>query len=293
MASNRSARRKAKHKASAYVRRALIHPIQALVVVTALFLAMTFGGLLLLAAIVVSEAFVLAALPRFAWFRHEVDEQLERAARSEAASARAALVGRMSEEHRMELEYIERLASQIRARSQPDDQDGGEGEWLGLGELLALYIRIAIAHHASATAFRPADRPGLDQHVANLEAIHKKAPASARAWVERRLDVARRRADVWDRAHDEQQRMEHALATIGAILRWMHEESATAPTRPLRDDLEHMIASWEQDGRTVRELSTLCNDAEPIDAEVLRLGRDGDLIRAEELGFAGACLRSS
>lgn len=275
---------------STYRRHALVHGAQAFVIaVPAILALLTLSIVLPLVVLVAAELSVLLALPRVSWFRAEIDERIERSARIHASASRARLLGRMSPEHRSELEYLERLGAQIRERGEAFD-DGSDtvvDGWLGLERLLALYVRLAIAHRASADSFRAVDRTQLDAHIGKLRALQEVASDPSREWIDRRLAILQRRAEAWDRARIEQELLTHQLATIGELVRWMHEQCATSQTESVRVELEDMLASWEQNGTTLHELSTLCDNGEEIDPRVLELGRE-PLPAPEPLQVGGA-----
>jgi hypothetical protein len=269
---------------SVYRRHALRHIVQAFVLVIPATLALlTLSVLVPLVMLLVGEVLIIALLPRTAWFRRRVDEHLRELNRAEATAARAALLGRMSDEHRIELERLERLAAQIRERSVTvtADVDGALNEWLGLGRLFAAYVRLAIAHNSSTISFRAVDRVALNDHVARLESAQMAATDRTRLWIDRRLAIARRRVDAWERAREERELMAHGLATIGELVRWMYEQSATTPTEPVRAELEDTLATWEHNGTTLHELSALCDGYDAIDVKVFELGH-------EPLGAASA-----
>ncbi len=250
-----------KHAISVYRRHSVKHSAQAVLLIIpatiALFSHTIVVPLLLLA---IGQAGLLLLLPRLGRFRRAVDLRIAETRRADAAAMRELLVGRMSDEHRRELEHIERLAVQINQRSVRAGADDGldADEWLGLSRLFAAFIRLAIAHRQSVEAYRPISRADLAEHAAHLDAMRRNTTGPAREWIERRLAIARRRIEAWERALAERSVMAHGMAMIGELVRFMHEQCVTAPTDSIRVDIEATVAAWEQDGATLRALSAIC-----------------------------------
>ncbi len=278
MARTIRAQLKNRHERLHYCKHAFKHPMQALVLVTPVILALlTLSMILPLVVMLVAEVIVIAVVPRCAWFRTAVDEQVDRLARAEAAEVRASLLARISDEHRRELENLERLAAQIRERSGQTEERRSAGEdWLGLDRLLGTYVRLAMACRTSVESFRAVDRATLDDHVLTLEAMRIASTDSTRTWIDRRLAIAHRRVAAADRAHDERERLAHGLATIGELVRWMYEECVATRAELVHAELEDALTTWEQNGTTLHELSTLCDGLETVDVDALALGRDSN-----------------
>ncbi|MBX3187743.1 MAG: hypothetical protein KF819_12040 [Labilithrix sp.] len=278
MARIRSARNRSRHQAGWYRWHALKHPAQALVFVTPAILATVTVTLLVpLIVLLVSELLVLAILPHCAGFRQSIDERLEAIARAKAAEARVSMLTRLNDDHRIELENLERITAMIRERCGQGGHVDGAGpadDWLGLGRVLAVYVRLAMAYRTSMEAFRAVDRLGLAEHIARLETQRVTASESTRPWVERRLAIAHRRVIASQRTQEECERLAQGLATIGELVRWMYEECVTNRSDGVQAELEEALASWEQSGATLHELSALCGGIDAIDVDALALGRD-------------------
>lgn len=262
---------RARHPISLYRRRALSHPGQAFLVLAAAMLAvLTLSAVVPLVVLAVGEVAFLGVVPRSRFFQAAIDQHTERVEREEAAAKRMALTARLAEEHRLELEHLEQLATRIRDRiGEEHGQDA-----FGLGRLLATYARLATAHRTSTEAFRTRDQSALLDQLATLEAMRTRVPAASLGALERRIAVARTRIDVWQRALDDRDRISHELATIGEIIRWMYEECAATTAVRARAELEETLASWQHDGATVGELSELCAEGDGVDATVFALGGD-------------------
>jgi hypothetical protein len=263
-----------KHGVWLYREHAAKHVAQVAVLVIPATIALWTHMLVLpLLAALVGEALLLAVLPQSSRFRRHVDLRLAEASRARAAAARDLLVGRMSDEYRRELEVLERLAMRIQERTvvlRTGDVVTAD-EWLGFGRLFGAFVRLAIAHRTSSETFKPVNRTELGDHVARLELMLQSSTGASQRWVVRRLAIARRRIAAWERALEERVVMAHGIAMIGELVRWMHEQCAAAPTEPVRADLEEMLAAWEQNGATLRELSAICGTADESELEVFEL----------------------
>jgi hypothetical protein len=267
-----------KHGVWVYREHAIKHVAQVVVLVIPATIALWTHMLLLPAlAVLMGEALLVGLMPRSSQFRRHVDARLAELSRARAAAARDLLVGRMSDEHRRELEVLERLAARIHERTvvlRSGDVITAD-EWLGFGRIFAAFVRLAIAHRASAETFKPVNRTELAEHVTRLELMLQSSSGAAQHWIIRRLAITRRRIAAWERALEERVIMAHGIAMIGELVRWMHEQCASTPTEPVRADLEEMLATWEQNGTTLRELSALCGSSDDPELELFELSTFG------------------
>lgn len=267
------ARRDWKHPASVYRKYACKHAAQGAVFLS----AMTFGlcaiglGILVL---IVGEVVLLMMMPRLSSFRRDVDKELDEEARTVATAARESIIVRMSDVHRRELEYLERLIDQVQQRLSRGTRDELPVDgWLGCSRLIATYARFAIAHKASAECFAPVSRVELAAHADQLEVAAQDRDGAAKVWIRRRLVIARERLAAWDRASSDREVMAHGMATIGELVRFLHEQSATSSADPMRTELEELLDRWQDDVGTLRELVALGDKCEPIDAQVFALAQ--------------------
>jgi hypothetical protein len=260
-----------KHTHWTYRRRALTHYAQT--AVAALPIAVGVVTLSLAAAIlllVAGELLLFMLLPRMPGFRKQVDASLERAACMRAALSRAALLGRMDGSYQRELEQLEDLAGRVRGNNTFDNPT--TEEWLGLDNLLAVFVRLAIAHRDSASAFPPSGGFELEVQIAELETVHSRSMGEPRAWAERRLAILRDRRDTWCRAREEQAVLAGELSTIGELVRWMYEQSALGRCFDAHCEVQDAVAACSRNGAVLRELAALDGEG-PVDPDVLRLGR--------------------
>jgi hypothetical protein len=276
MATSKAIRHKPRNTQSTYRRHALAHPVHAIWIAVPVIIALSLASLLPLLLLATGEAFVLLALPRFSRFQRAVDLSLERIERAKAAVLRSTLIARMSDEHRMELEHLERLVARIRAQSSPNGEIDGslDDDWPGLGRLLSTYVRLAIAHRAAGELFPLMERQRLEIEAAYLETSFQQATADdVRAWVAKRAEIVRNRLNVCEQSRAEREIVGHQLATISELIRWMHEESSRPDTATHRTELEEALRGWERNGVALRQLTTLCVEEPAFEPRVLEMGR--------------------
>jgi hypothetical protein len=265
----RSKRAGWKHSSGVYRRFALIHFAYALVLtIPAALMLVALDFEFATAALLFAEFLAFLLVPYVGWVRQSIDARLDERAHAEAASGRAILLMRMSEEHRRELHTLEKIASSLRERGAAVDPNG---ELLGLDRLIELYVRLAIAHRASRSSLEIVGRARLDDEISALEAC-LVAGRPVNACIEKRLEIARMRRNARRAALNEQARLDHELALIGHTLRWMEEHCASTGSETLRTDLASALESRDRDASTLRELAEL-RDAD-YDASVVRTGRD-------------------
>lgn len=277
MAQIRNERTEWKHSSGVYRRYTLVHFTYALVLtIPAALMMLALDLEVAMVGLLVAELMAFLLLPYFGFVRRSVDARLDARAHAEAASARACLLMRMSEEHRHELLALERIAASLRERAAPAAQT--TDDFLGIEKLIELYVRLAIAHRASRTSLEVVGRSRLDEEIATLEACAGEG-RPRQAWIERRLAILRMRRDARRTAFDELAAMDHELAMIGHTLRWMEEHCAASGTESLRSELEFAMAGRERDAATLRELAALRDNE--LDTAVVRLGRDPSSARRD------------
>ncbi len=244
-------------------------------------------------AFVLGDLLLIGILPRVTAFRRSIDVRFERLA---AGKERVRVLGHMMSVHRDELERLERLSSAVRERcggARPNEapagaQDPSVERWLGLEKLVAMYAEIAVTYRCNAMAFRPEDQANMDAELLYVEGLARLRHGRSDAWIDRRRAIVRRRQETWARAAEERDLMVHSLATIGGVIRWMHELCTVAMGDAARLAVEEVLASWESNAATLREVSSLRRaDLPPIDPRAFALGRDvvaKDAQRALRLG---------
>jgi hypothetical protein len=258
-----------KHSSGVYRRFTLVHFTYALVLtIPAALMLLALDLEVAMVGLLVAEVLAFLLMPHLRWVRRAIDARLDARAHAEAASARAVLLMRMSEEHRRELNALEKIAAALRERA---DASTNTDDFLGIERLIELYVRLAIAHRASRSSLEVVGRTRLDEEIAALEScLVSDRPRNAS--IEKRLGILHMRRDARRAALDEQAAIDHELAMIGHTLRWMEEHCAAAGTDAIRAELDFALSSRERDAAALRELSAL-RDSE-FDASVIRLGRE-------------------
>jgi hypothetical protein len=258
-----------------YLRHAALHPYNLPLLVLAVATGLISGSVSILLVAFVAEVAVLSIVPRLRAFRHHVDEVLDMADRAEAARSRAALLMRMDEMHREELERLEHLADRIREnmRRHVGSAELVLDECFGLPKLLASYARLAIAFRACKEALSSVNRQTLRDKIQHLEMLAESATERVRKLAVRRLGIAIKRAEQWDRAQDDMEAIAHQLATIGELIHLMHEQSIT-PVDPqgMSDEIDRFLSDLEDSDGALAELRSL-DTAEDVEPNVLELGR--------------------
>lgn len=254
-----------------YRRHALTHYVQGAIALPILgFAVLTSSILWALGLLAVEELLVLALLPRFEAFRRYVDDRMHETACVRAAFTRVALLAQISDEHRRELEQLEDLVARVRALGGLDD--AASHEWLGLDGLLASYVRLAIAHRASEMSFRATEDGKLALKIAELEIVRTTRTGDARAWADRRLALLYDRRTTLQRAREDRALLTEQIATIGELVRWVHEEVARARCADVREEVTERLAECVRSASTLREVAALVGTVD-VAPEVLRLGR--------------------
>jgi hypothetical protein len=233
------------------------------------------------------EAILVRVLPRLASFRKRVDAGFELC---EAVALRAGMLKRMSASHRGELEQIERLAGGIRTRCGHDGEKGALAapalaveHWLELERLLALYVQLAVAHGYIADSFHEEDGATLDAAIEEMKALASERRGQRSDWLEGRAAILQRRRETWMHAAHERDLIVQKLSTIVDLVRWMHEVCTVVSAGSVGSEFEDLLASWEANGETLREVSTLCRvDEELVNPAVLALGRE-EMARREKV----------
>lgn len=266
-----------KHSSGVYRRFTLVHFAYALVLtIPAALMLLALDLEVAMAGLLVAEVVAFLLMPHLGWVRRAIDDRLDARAHAEAASARAVLLMRMSEEHRRELNALEKIAAALRERA---DAATNSEDFLGIERLIELYVRLAIAHRASRSSLEVVGRTRLDEEIAALESC-MVSDRPRNPSIEKRLDILQMRRSARRAAIDEQAAIDHELAMIGHTLRWMEEHCAASGMESLRSELEFALSSRERDAAALRELSSL-RDSE-FDASVIRLGREQSVQRRDQ-----------
>ncbi len=257
-----------------YVRHALCHPWNLVVLggAAAVGVAMlsVLAPLLVFAGV---ELFLLGVVVRLRAFRTYVDGRFDQIARKRASEGRAALLAQMCEEHRRELTQLEAVVDRTRDMSKPHGVAAQAviDECLGL---LSSYVRLAIAYNVSRDCLATVDRNRLEDESRRLEAMLTSAGAAARDLAHRRLSIARKRIERWDRSREALEAIAQQLAMIGDLVRLTHEQLA-APADPRRDteQIDNVLRVLDSGHADNEEVAELLRVDDTIDPYVLDMGR--------------------
>jgi hypothetical protein len=263
-----------KRGAWVYVKHALMHPWHVVVLAGAtVFGVANWSLVVLLLVFAGAELLLLGIVLHLRAFRRYVDERLDQIERSRAAEQRASLLLQMGDEHRRELLRLESVIDKIRDATKPH----GTAAQLAVDEclrLLASYVRLAIAYNVSRDCLASVDRRALDEEVRALEAARFSQNSTTRDLAQRRLVIARKRAERWDRSREALEAIAHQLAMIGELVMLTHEQVA-APADPTGaiDEIDRVVEELDDNQSTIDELAEFLGVEETIEPRVLDMGR--------------------
>jgi hypothetical protein len=229
--------------------------------------------LVLLLVFAGAELLLLGIVLHLRAFRTYVDERLDQIERAKAAEQRSTLLLQMSDEHRRELLRLEAVVDRIRDAARPH----GTASQIAVDEclhLLASYVRLAIAHNVSRECLASVDRKLLEDEMYSLAAARFSPSEQTRLLAQRRLVIARKRADRWDRSREALEAIAHQLAMIGELVQLTHEQIA-APADPAgaTDEIDRIVEQLDDNQATIDELAEFLGVEEPIEPRVLDMGR--------------------
>jgi hypothetical protein len=229
--------------------------------------------LVLLLVFAGAEILLLGIVLRLRAFRSYVDDRLDQIERGRAAEQRTTLLLQMSDEHRRELLRLESIVDKIRDATRPH----GTAAQIAVDEclrLLASYVRLAMTYNVSRECLASVDRRLLEEEIHTLEAARFTQAAHARQLAQRRLQIAKKRAERWDRSRESLDAIAHQLAMIGELVQLTHEQVA-APADPTgaTSEIDRVVEELDDSHSTIEELSELLGVDEPVDPRILDIGR--------------------
>jgi hypothetical protein len=257
-----------------YVKHAIVHPWHVVVLAGAtVFGVANWSLLVLLLVFAGAELLLLGIVLHLRAFRRYVDDRLDQIERAKAAEQRAALLLQMSDEHRRELLRLETVVDRIRDAARPH----GTASQIAVDEcllLLASYVRLAIAHNVSRECLASVDRKALEDEIHVLAAARFSQSEHTRTLAARRLTIARKRAERWDRSREALEAISHQLAMIGELVQLTHEQIA-APADPggATEEIDRVVEQLDDNQATLDELAEFLGVEEAIEPRVLDMGR--------------------
>jgi hypothetical protein len=257
-----------------YVKHALMHPWHIVVLAGAtVFGVANWSLLVLLLVFTGAEVMLLGIVLRMRAFRAYVDDRLDQIERGQAAEQRTTLLLQMSDEHRRELLRLEAIVDKIRDATRPH----GTAAQIAVDEclrLLASYVRLAMTYNVSRDCLASVDRRALEEEIHTLEAARFTQGTHARALAQRRLQIAKKRADRWDRSRESLDAIAHQLAMIGELVQFTHEQVA-APSDPTgaTSEIDRVVEELDDNQSTIEELAEFLGVEEAVDPHILDIGR--------------------
>ena len=272
-----------------YVKHALMHPWHVVVLAGAtVFGVANWSLLVLLLVFAGAELLLLGIVLHLRAFRRYVDERLDQIERARAAEQRATLLLQMGDEHRRELLRLEAIVDRIRDAARPH----GTAAQIAVDEclrLLASYVRLAIAYNVSRDCLASVDRRALDDEIRALEGARFSPSPHTRTLAQRRLVIARKRAERWDRSREALEAIAHQLAMIGELVQLTHEQVA-APADPTgaTDEIDRVVEELDDNQSTIEELAEFLGVDDTIEPRILDMGRIARVLKAfaNRLGYS-------
>lgn len=256
-----------------YVKAAFLDPSHPFLLIGAAAVALLWsaslgpGGVLVLFATV--ELALVAVASHVPAFRRRVDRRIAERERERAAEQRATLLTRMGREHQIQLFRLEQAVDAI------DACGATRGEPVGVvvercRALVALFVKLAIAHESARRLLTSVDRHALSAQIRALDDARASVAAPALPCVERRLAIARKRMEQWERAREHMSAIAAQLGAIADRLLLAREESAAPPdvARLMNEEVHVRVA------RDLAELARSCDDEELVDGRMLALARE-------------------
>ena len=267
--------RRREHRIVEYTKQALLHPSNMVLPVLATMIGVIHLSLILpLVMLLSAELIFLLTVPRIRPFQECIDAKLDRADRIAAAEARAALLLKVSAEHRKELERLERLIDRVRD-SVEDHAGGAQFAVDDCLNLVASFVRLAIAHNSAKECLATTDRLALEHEVRGIETALPTLSTQAVDLARRRLSIAKKRAQRWDASREELEIMGQQLAMIGALVHLRHEQCG-APRDPSETTIEidRAMRELEESEGTLREIREFCAKDNVVEPRMLDMGRN-------------------
>lgn len=256
------------HRArTTYLWYVLAHPANLLFLGSFLLASVVSASLGMFVCTLLLEAMVLAGLPQMAWLQRSLDRQLRGRERREAAAVRSALSADMTPERRGELVELEHRVETIRTNAERARSRGDAllDDLVGLDRLLGSFTRLAVMQCATGESLEMTDRDELVSQIGILEQqLRVSTSIRLREAIARRLGLARRRLEAFDRNRQRVLAMDHQLSTIAEMIRLVHEQSvALMDASNTADIVERVMFELEQHEQALHEIVAVCVPDDP------------------------------
>jgi hypothetical protein len=224
-----------------YLRFAIVSPYTALFpVLTSLLSAMCQTWWIFFVGTVLQLATSLS-LPRLGWFRLLVDRRLAEAEEMALEARRAQVRAEIGEEHRGALERLESRVKKIRERA----HRGGAAcvelleSGLGLSELTAMFVRLAVALQARRERLNAANPDLIARRLRELERTDARE-SSTTIWE----NAMRIRSGNLERLRREVETIESVMASIVEYASFLDECCVPAIPDDAADRIDNYLAEW-------------------------------------------------
>jgi hypothetical protein len=224
-----------------YLRFAVVSPYTALFpVLTSLLSAMCQTWWIFIIGTLM-QLLTTCTLPRFRWFREMVDRRIAEAEEASREVKRARVRTEIGEEHRGALERLEARVKKVRERA----QRGGRAcsalleEGLGLSELTAMFVRLAVALQARRERINAANPELIARRLRELERSEHRAPSSD-LWV----SAMRVRSSNLERLRRDVENIESVMASIVEYAGFLDECCVPSVPDELTDRIDNYLAEW-------------------------------------------------
>jgi hypothetical protein len=180
-------------------------------------------------------------LPRMEWFRALVDRRLAEAEESALEARRTQVRAEIGEEHRGALERLEGRVKKIRDRA----QRGGRAcvelleSGLGLSDLTAMFVRLAVALQARRERLNAANPDLIARRLRELERSENRAPSAA-LWE----NAMRVRSSNLERLRSEVETIESVMASIVEYASFLDECCVPGVPEDLSDRIDTYLGQW-------------------------------------------------
>ena len=235
-----------------YVVRALAHPANIIVFMSAAILAFIFSSVWMLLFAVGAEVIFLATIPRTRLFQKPVDAAQQRAERAAQARAREAVVSQLDAKHRRELTKLQALVDKTRenvaSASMIVDGDG-------LDRLLASYIRLALSHKTATESLSLSMREPPEATIHSLQATAPPTSEDLQVLFARRLAIAQKRLESRAQAEQRLEAISHRMAAVFELVHLVHERALSPFGGPSpNDEVDGFIRELEETEAAMRQM---------------------------------------
>jgi hypothetical protein len=224
-----------------YLRFAIVSPYTALFpVLTSLLSAMCQTWWIFIVGSLI-QLFTTVLLPRMGWFRALVDRRLAEAEEAALEARRTQVRAEIGEEHRGALERLEGRVKKIRERA----QRGGRAcvelleSGLGLSDLTAMFVRLAVALQARRERLNAANPDLIARRLRELERSENRAPSAA-LWE----NAMRVRSSNLERLRSEVETIESVMASIVEYASFLDECCVPGVPEDLSDRIDTYLGQW-------------------------------------------------